>query len=532
MVAAAHSGAQVTATRIGDPIIGGAAGGRGLGSSAALLVLAGGLGAGSVALSAEPIAVVVLPVAIIVLWLISRSPEYGILLVLLYTSTILSEEVLPPVSIGVGSLHLSDLIVVWLLGLLAFRIFVSRSLQFRHTALDIPVAVFLGVCILSTLRAVGAGETEFDAGIRSLRHAGYLVLFFLITNLLREPAQMRRLWSGLGILAALTAIAAILQAALGPEVPILPGRVEELSTQGMAQDDIARVIPPGESLLYLLLILSALTFGETMAFGARLRRVLAIGLLGIGMVLTYRRALWASAVLALIAALPLMPPAARMRLVRAGLLGATLLATTAIGTLTLAPDAELSRALQATGGRLVSLVNPESYRRGDSDKHTMEQRLVEIEHALPQALPPTLIGHGLAATYRPCLWFDSRDCTAPSYIHNGYVAVLLNLGLVGAIAFIWMTVGTLRGSYSALGPPWRGFRHGPGMAPARVQVLAATAAFVGLLPALMLEPYFFLWSWSPVIAVMLATVQWWQGPLTAPGPAMTRSPLRPMAQRG
>ena len=480
-----------------------------------LAMTASGAILGLLALTAPPPVLLLAPIVVLGLWLITRWPELGVLLVLLYTSTILSEEVLPPLPIGVGSLHLSDLIVLWLFALLVLRLLLQPQLRFRRTALDVPVALFVGVGIAATLRGVGSGDIAFDAGIRELRGAGYLVLYFVITNLLHTPAQMRRLWGGVMLLAVLTAIAAILQAVLGPSVPIIPGRVEALSTQGLAVYDVARVIPPGESLLYLLLIVAVLAYASDEQALRRLRRALVMGLLAVGLLLTYRRALWGSAALAVLAALPLITPIQRARLLRAGLLAATLLALSVAGLLTMAPKSELSRSLQATGTRIASMFDLDSYQRGDSNKQTLEQRFIEIEYALPQVLPPPLIGHGLGAAYRPCLTLDRRDCVAPSYIHNAYVSVLFKLGLVGAIAFVWIGVGTLRGGFEASARLRRAGAVPGTAAPdpaATVQVLGSTVAFAALLPALLLEPYIFIWSWTPVIAIMLASVHWWHGP--------------------
>lgn len=480
------------------------------------LLLAGAL-VGAVTLDAAPLAILLAPAAALGLWLISRWPEYGILGVLLYTSTILSEEQLPPLNLGVGSLHISDLIILWLFAVLAFRIIVTRRLRFRRTDLDIPVALFIGVCVIATLKGISGGEIPADSGIRHLRATGYLVIYFLITNLIRDRAQLRRFWIGVMLLAVITAIAAILQTALGPGVPILPGRVETLNTQGLTHDEIARVIPPGESLIYLALILGVLSLATRRAMASTLRTWISTGLLGIGLILTFRRALWGSAALALLAALPLLPRAQRAQLLRAGAAAAAIVTLTVVGALTQAPDSELSRSLQATGERIGSMFDPDNYRRGDRDTQTLEQRVIELEYALPQVMPPSLLGHGLAAPYRPCLPLDAMDCSTPSYIHNGYVAILFNLGVVGFAAFIWILVGTAMGGLSArrvqLTSPARRLQHrSQQIAPsfdAETQRLAVACgfAFIGLVPALMLEPYMMLWHWTPVIALMIATVQ-------------------------
>jgi O-antigen ligase len=163
------------------------------------------------------------------------------------------------------------------------------------------------------------------------------------------------------------------------------------------------------------------------------------------------------------------------------------------------------------------MFDPDNYRRGDRDTQTLEQRVVELEYALPQVMPPPLLGYGLAAPYRPCLPLDTMKCSKPSYIHNGYVAILFNLGVLGFAAFIWILVSTTmaglaarRAQVASSAPrlPRKGQPIARSFdAEAQRLAVACSFAFIGLVPALMLEPYMMLWPWTPVIALMIATVQ-------------------------
>lgn len=80
-----------------------------------------------------------------------------------------------------------------------------------------------------------------------------------------------------------------------------------------------------------------------------------------------------------------------------------------------APDSDLVRSLDATIKRATTLFDAETYDRGDRDKNTLEMRAIELEYALPQVLPPSLLGIGLGSPYRPCLPMDSEvSCEIPS----------------------------------------------------------------------------------------------------------------------
>lgn len=336
---------------------------------------------------------------------------------------------------------------------------------------------------------------------------------------------MQRLWAGVMLIATLTAVASLLQTVFGPDLVFIPGRVESLHTQGVIHTGVARVIPPGESLFYVVTILSALALSEARA-NSRLH-LGRLALVGAGLLLTYRRMLWGSAILAMAAAVLMMSPAQRLRL----LSKLSLIALACSIALTLlfisTPDSKAARSLQATGERIASIFTPDLYRRGDPDQKTLEQRMIENRYALELLKSPTLFGDGLASTYRPCLNLDF-ECNRPTYLHNGYLAIVLRLGILGFAVFIWIVVGTLRVGFRAQplalspaskGNPWS----------ARMKY-GCTLAFVGLLPAMVLEPYLFVWHWTPVIAILLATIQWIGHPPTRIPQAVAKLPIQARAR--
>lgn len=464
-----------------------------------LLPFGAGLVFGALNLIFSPATVVLSALAIGLFWLIARHPEVGVLTMVAYTSSILSEEMVPLIAVGGVSLQPSDILLGWLLLILLWRVAVTRDLRPHPTPLDLPILILVGVCAFSTFRGIAQGSTQFHSGIRDLRPTVYYLLYFPLIHLIPGAMAQRRLWIGLLLLACLTSLAALLQSVLGPSVPILPGRVESLYTAGSRYEEIARVIPPGESLIFLFFILIGVALAWGRGHSDTWRKLALIGLLTVGLVLTYRRMLWGAAAAALMLAWLLVGREKRRCMsgrVLTGLgLTGLLLATLWVVT----PGSDLVHSLDATIKRATTLFDAETYDRGDRDKNTLEMRAIELEYALPQVLPPSPLGIGLGSPYRPCLPMDSEaSCQIPKYLHNGPVAILLRLGMVGFLAYLWICGLALTQGYGH----WRQ----TATSGDRIIVLACSLALTMLILSSLLEPYFLLRTWIPPIAVMLAAI--------------------------
>jgi len=452
---------------------------------------------GFIALALPPMWIAGLPLAMTCLWVITRWPEIGVLLILGYTSTILHEDDMPLISLGVGSLHLSDLVVLWLFAVLAFRKATVKDFKLRRTPLDFPIVLFMTVSLLSTAKGIFFSTIEFHDGFRALRSIAYYSMFFLVTNLIDEKRQIRMLCGGLTVLASITAGAMLVQFAAGSSVAILSGRVESLDTAGIRHEAVTRMIPPGESLVYVGFVVACASLAWQATRERAFIKVVRISLLGVGLLLTFRRMLWGAAALSILVIGLLASPDHRARLARrAGAMVAALFLTVSIALL-IKPESRFSATILATVERFGTIFDTKTYRRGDVDQVSLEMRAKELSYAIPQVFPPPLIGTGLRAPYRPCLPMDPEDCVAPTYIHNGHIAILLRLGIIGYAAYIWFSAVFLI----------RGFKHWRSLEgnDTRLRAIAYTAAYAGLLLAALLEPYFILWPWVPVLAIMLGS---------------------------
>lgn len=464
-----------------------------------LIPLGAGLVFGMLNLVISPGIVMLTSLGIGFFWLIAKYPEYGILALVAYTSTVLNYEMVPLIKLGGASIHPSDLIIGWLLLVLLWRITVARDLRPRPTPLDLPILIMMGVCLFSTLRGIIGGDIPFNSGFRDLRHMINYLLYFPIIHLISDAAAQRRLWKGLLILASLTSLATVLQSVVGPSVPFLPGRVESLYTAGLFFDGIARVVPPGASLIFLFLILTGVAMGWGGGKGDTWRKFALMGLFAMGLLLTYYRNLWGGAVAALLAALLLVGLENRRRMI-GRFLGGLTLSGFLLGSIYVAiPDSDLAKFLDATLSRAVSLFDSKTYKRGDRDINTMEMRAIEVEHALPHILPPKIFGIGVGSPYRPCLPMDSEvNCQLPKYIHNGPVAILVRLGLVGFLAYLWICITTLGYGFGR----WRR----ASTTGDQIIVLGCTLTLTMVILCSLVDAYFLLPNWIPPIVVMLAAI--------------------------
>ncbi len=425
-----------------------------------------------------------------------RRPEFGLLLILVATSTVIPEDRLPLISIGMGSLHVPDLLLVTSLGLILVRALTEPDFKIVHTPIDLPLLVFYGMALLSTIFEIASLPGEFNNGLRGIRPFTYYLTFFVVTNLVREDRQLRVLIKGLFLLAILVGAMMILQFALGDSVSILPGRVEALRTQNAQYQDVTRVLPPGQSVILVAFITSIVILIMNKLKSARVWTVLLCGVSGAAVILTFNRSFWLGAMLALSVLAWLVRGRDRLRLVGWGLVVAVLLVAAAVPAL-MDSKSVAAKIVNAAVERLSSL--------GGVDKvladSSLRWRDVEYEYALPQLTSHLVVGLGMGAKYRP--WdprLDGRNLNDPSipysrgYIHNGHLWIWLKAGLLGYLSLLWLSLLFLSRGFKCwrrVTDPWR-----------RSVVLGFTLAYFGALAGSWVNPIFAQWYWAPVIGIM------------------------------
>jgi len=124
--------------------------------------------------------------------------------------------------------------------------------------------------------------------------------------------------------------------------------------------------------------------------------------------------------------------------------------------------------------------------------------MLENKYALSSITAHPLIGVGMGARYRP---FDRRlDSIDDIYdfrihIHNGFLWILLDMGALGFLAFMWLSIAFLI----------RGFRHWRSIANDRMRgiMLGFTSVYLAVMVAAVANSSFIQWRWIPVIGIIM-----------------------------
>jgi hypothetical protein len=426
-----------------------------------------------------------------------KRPEIGLLGILVATSSVVFEDRLPLIPIGIGSLQISDVVLLSLFGLIMLRWLAEPDFKIVRTPLDFPLLAFYGVCLLSTLMAILQSSVEFNIGFRAIRVVTYYLAFFVVTNLVREERQVRFLSSGLIVLGTIVAAAMIAQFVLGESLQFLPGRVETLSTQGTSYAGVFRILPPGQSLVLLAFVTVTVALVMNKFKAVRMLTFLQWALLGLVVVLTFNRSFWVAVLLALVLLFYLVRELDRQRIFGWGLVVMvlmTIVMLSAVGN----PGSQVARVLEASFDRLATLADSQTLRES-----SLQMRYVEIEYAIAQIVSHPVIGLGLGARYRP--WDPRLDWRGSggsgsdgrAYIHNGHLWIMLASGLLGYFFFVWLSFAFLRRGLLS----WRRIPD-PRL---KAIVLGLTLTYLGVVIGAVVNPMFMQWFWTPVIGIMMGT---------------------------
>jgi len=426
-----------------------------------------------------------------------KRPEIALLGILIATSSIVFEEQLPLVSLGGKSLHIPDILLLGLLGLIAVRWLVKPEFKIVRTPLDRPLLIFYGITLLSTFFAIFRSSVDIVDAIRAIRVLSYYLTFFIVTNLVREIRQLNFLLNGLFLLATIVAAAMVVQFFLGHTAQLLPGRVESLGTRGVSYEDITRILPPGVSILLVSFcaFLCILALGKIKSL--KWLKFLQCGLLGIALLFTFLRSYWAALIIIYFLLWYIFRANDRRRLIRWGLL--TIFSAAMILLVIFSdPGSRAARLAGASMDRLKTVAKSGTY-QGEDD--SLNWRKIENRYAFSTIASHPLIGLGMGARYRPLDFrIDQRDPSRRSfdfrgYIHNGHLWILLQSGLIGYLSLMWLSFVFLN----------RGFRFWRSIVDDQLRgvALGFTLVYLAVLIGALVNPTFMQWNWAPVIGTVM-----------------------------
>lgn len=421
-----------------------------------------------------------------------KRPEIALLGILVATSSIVYEDQLPTIPIGIGSLHLPDLILLFLLGLICLRWLVEPGFKIVRTPLDWPLLIFFGIMLLWTFIALFQSSVGFEPARRGIRILSYYLTFFVVTNLVRERRQLDFLLNGFFLLATIVAMVMVAQFILGNSVVLLPGRVEDLNTQGVAYSDVTRILPPGLSIVFVAFVSTfcILVLEKFKPLGWL--KFLQFGLFGVAFFFTFLRSYWAALIIVFALLAFILRGDDRQKLIN--WMVVMCLAVVVLKLVSNVLSSGTTGVIDAFTNRLSTVFSIKTF-QGQDD--SLNFRKTENEYALPQILSHPLTGVGIGANYRPLDPILDWDGTTDGRrsIHNGHLLILLQSGLFGYLSFIWLSLAFLM----------RGFKHWQSIANDRMRgvVLGFTLVYLAVIIAAMVNYTLMQWHWMPVIGIMM-----------------------------
>jgi hypothetical protein len=425
----------------------------------------------------------------------NHTNELLVLAFLVLSSTTL-EQFNVALPTGLGTIYVTDILLWGSLGRLSLRALARPRATIVRTPLDVPLVMFCGVAMLSTCMSILQDTSTLKESLGPIRAVANYLVYFLVTHTIREDRQLKTLWTGMLLLGLLTAIAMCAQYVVGDSTTLLAGRVEVLDTEGTTFRGVTRMIPPGESLVFLCFIVAMVSAAlERLSLVTGLR-LLQWGVLAAGMVLTFKRHLFVAVALLFMMLVYVGRARDRARIV---VLAAVVAAVTIATTLTLVAASPGSRWVGLSSAilyRVSTLVDGNTY---DDPHSSLRWRDFEYRYALPQVISNPLIGVGLATTYRPFVagrdWLPDGDYRR--FVHNGHIALILRSGLVGYFCFMWLSATfVLRGLKYWRVVPAAGYQP---------LVLGLALAHIGVMVGSIVSPIVMNAGWTAVLGVAFAT---------------------------
>ena len=453
-----------------------------------------GLGLGFASVAVSPGLVLLSLAGLLGVALIFKRPEVGILTILIITSSIVYERQLPLIPIVVGSLHIPDFILLGLFALIAIRALVEPDFKLVKTPSDGLLLAFWGVTLLASLFAIGQGTLQFNIALRALRILTYYLIFFTVTNLIRSREQIASLLHGFFVIATGVALAMIVQYFLGDTLAIIPGRVETLATGTTYYEGIARIMPPGQSTIFVGMVTLAVVLSFDRVSEAALLRFIQVAVIALSLLLTFLRTFWL--MVGLIFGLVLILTRAReqRRMAVWILLAAVVLCFVGILLFT-SPGSPGQVLLNAFLIRMGTVTGTQFL-----EDSSFLWRFSEYDHAIPQILAHPVLGIGAGAQYRPYdPRMDWKQFDGRAYIHNGHLWIMLQAGLPGYALFMaWMLLTARRG-IRAWGQVESVLLRGTLLSFSLLLLVLPIGAIV--------DPVYMQWFWTPVIGLMAGVIE-------------------------
>lgn len=421
-------------------------------------------------------------------------PEIAVLAILLLTSTIFDINEIPSVPIGFGHFVVTDFLIFIPIGIILVRSRVEPGFVLNHTPLDLPLLAFYSIAILSTIIAILHSSLTFNQSLGEIRNISSYLIFFIVVNLIRNKQQLQRLLKGLFFLATLVAMFMIIQYFMGHSIKILPGRVEELITAGNADPGVTRILPPGQSLVLVVLICLIVLLIFDRKPTAFIFRFIQASIIGLALLFTFARNFWVALLLAIIFVWYLISEQDKVRTAKIAIWSLFVVGIVCV-PIAISMGSKAYNLINSSATRFMTIFSPNTL-----NEESLQYRYIENSYAFSQIASHPLIGSGLGSVYRSCDRRIDSSCDSISvwnfltFIHNSYLWIMLKTGLLGYFCFMILLFFHIK----------RGLRNWPKIPHPffKATALSLTVVIVAIIPSALIVPVFNVFHWTPLIALI------------------------------
>lgn len=414
--------------------------------SAILVVAASHMLANQI-LTGAPVQAVLVIVSFILAAIMVARLDVAVLVMMVTSATVIYPTALPsPITIGGGGFGSGELLLIFMV----FVGFVKAYKNRRHVSSPLTPAVlclFLAVLLalvvgyrvyLANPRGFYLFEHAYNAARGMFRYLG----FFAILYGIKDKKEYRFVFNATLFLACVVSAVVVAQYFLGRHVQLFLGSPEGFIGRVEGEQDVSvtRLSPPGVPLM-LLMLTTCLYLASAYKGKVAVRYGVLTAILAAGVILTFSRTSWISIGLAVLLILVLSPMDVKGRaLATMGYMAAAAVVASIALAIAVPGRAEpLQRAL-------VNRVESVLHSRKTYDT-TGAYRRNESRRVLKLALQHPIFGIGLGET----LDYDFLRQPGPNgrlqefqvpkrTIHNSYINIWAQYGVLGLIAFGWISV--------------------------------------------------------------------------------------------
>jgi O-antigen ligase len=454
------------------------------------LAIAAGLVLGILSLSFSPLVVLFGLLILLFLVVVCNHPEIGLLAILFLTTGLVDPERLPLLPFGPISLHPADCILLLLLAKALIKALTQGGLPTRRTPLDFPLVWFYAAVLVSAGVAILNPSFDTDWVLRQVRPLTYYLSYFCVTHLVEKEGQVSFLLKGAFAIAIAASLAMLFQA-LTPSFQLPDSRPVELVTAGERFAGVERFYLQADRLIYMMFVISACRLIYQSRFMPATLEFSRAGILAVGLFFTFQRNYWLSSGAMLLLLGTLLPSSMRIRLIQWGIAAVVVLVL-----LFSFPAVSQHRYIKAAWNRLTWGLQHDTLVRDGS----VRWRLIETRGAFESIIQQPVLGVGLRNFYRPAYPRDSE--VGPNglrwYVHNAYLWVLVDLGTLGFVPFLWFYAAAI----------WRGLARWRTVRDAGLRALALgiTLGILGQAITNLVAPNFFQ-SWALSVFPILLGVR-------------------------